>query len=509
MLKGVTQLKRSSTPSYILTLPLLLEQWQKDRLDTDFRVACDIYNSMRRELSNRYNQMLKTKKYRYWYKLFRNSKPRSEQRKEAKKQLADLRAAYRLTGEDVEKDIKKYQHHFKKNIHSAVAQKLAAQLWSAFEDMIFGRGKSIHFKKYDDFTSVEGKNNSTGIVFNNGFVKSNGTAYKALIKERDIYVQQALSCRIKFCRLQKKFIRGHWKYYVQLILEGTPPVKVTQDGEIKRAVGAGRVGLDIGPQTLAVVSDKAVKLFELADKIQNIENELRIINRAMDRSRRMTNRRYFNKDGTVIKRKPGEIRKWRESNHYKELVVKRKELYRKQADIRKQQHNELANYILSLGDEIYIENMNFTALARRAKETTKSEKTGKFKSKRRFGKSIANKAPAMFVSILEKKLNSVGGHLYKVNTMEMKASQYRHDTMTYKKSKLSERTKEVSGYTVQRDLYSAFLLMNSAPTLDKPEQQLCEKTFNNFLVLHSAEVSRLKQLSHTPSSMGIKSIKIA
>ena len=502
-------MKRSSTPSYNLTLKLLPEQWQKDKLDKDFRVACKIYNSLRGELLNRYNQMIKTKRYRYWLETYRKEKPRSERRKEAKAQLESIRKEFRLSSFDFEKDIKKYQHYYKKNIHSAVAQKLAGQLWEAFEAVLFGKGETVHYKKLDDFNSVEGKSNSTGIVYENGFVEYNKVKIKVSIDKSDTYVQQALKSRVKFCRICRKFIRGEWKYYVQLVLEGTPPVKVTDAGELKHYVKSGRVGLDIGPQTLAISSSKTVKLVELADKVQNIENKLRVVNRAMDRSRRATNPSFFNEDGTVIKRKPKEKRKWNVSNKYKKLSQQRKELYRKQADIRKQQHYELANFVISLGDEVYIEDMNFAALARRAKNTTKSEKTGKYKSKKRFGKSLANKAPAMFVSILESKLKSTGGHLYKVNTSEMKASQYRHDTKTYKKSKLSERTKEISGHIVQRDLYSAFLLMNSVPTLDKPDQQLCEKTFDAFLVLHDAEVLRLKENTHTLSSMGIRSIKIA
>ena len=502
-------MKRSTTPSFIITLPLLLEPWQEHRLDTDFAVSCKIYNSLRCEVMNRYNQMVKTKRYRYWLKPYRKEKKGSELRKQAKEQLESMRKEFRLSKYDVEKDIKKYQHYYSKNLHSAVAQKLVEQLWKSFDKLLFGNGQTVHFKRCDDFTSIEGKSNETGIVYANGYVGYNKMRLKVLANTRDPYVEQALRCRVKFCRLCRSFIRGKWKYSVQLILEGQPPVKVTDTGEIKHSIGTGRVGLDIGPQTLAVAAANTVRLVELADKIQNIENQLRVINRAMDRSRRATNPSFFNEDGTIIKRKPNEKRIWNTSTRYKKLAAERKDLYRKQAAIRKQQHFELANYIVSLGDEVYIEDMNFSALARRAKKTTVSEKTGKCRSKKRFGKSLANKAPAMFVSILEQKLNSTGGHLYKVKTKEMKASQYKHDTQTYKKSKLSERTKEVAGQTVQRDLYSAFLLMNSNPTLDKPDQNLCEKNFDAFLKLHTTEIQRLKTLSRLPSSVGIKSIKTA
>ena len=48
--------------------------------------------------------------------------------------------------------------------------------------------------------------------------------------------------------------------------------------------------------------------------------------------------------------------------------------------------------------------MNFKALAKRAKKTEKSKKTGRFKRKKRFGKSILNKAPSKVLTILDRKL---------------------------------------------------------------------------------------------------------
>lgn len=49
-----------------------------------------------------------------------------------------------------------------------------------------------------------------------------------------------------------------------------------------------------------------------------------------------------------------------------------KELYRKQADIRKYQHECLANYIISFGNKVYVEKMNFAGLQKRAKNTEKN-----------------------------------------------------------------------------------------------------------------------------------------
>ena len=49
--------------------------------------------------------------------------------------------------------------------------------------------------------------------------------------------------------------------------------------------------------------------------------------------------------------------------------MNKKELYRKQADIRKYKQECLANYIISFVNKVYVEKMNFSGLQKRAKNT--------------------------------------------------------------------------------------------------------------------------------------------
>ena len=97
----------------------------------------------------------------------------------------------------------------------------------------------------------------------------------------------------------------------------------------------------------------------------------------------------------------------------------------------------------------------------------------------------------MFLDILEQKLKWYGKTLNKVNTWTVKASQYDHCEDTYKKKKLSQRWTTVDGNDVQRDMYSSFLVMNTADDLKTIDKTRCEETFGNFLKLHDAEVIRL------------------
>ena len=54
---------------------------------------------------------------------------------------------------------------FKCHIDSNTAQKIATNLWKAYEKVFYSKGKRIHLKKYGTFESLEGKSNKSGIRF--------------------------------------------------------------------------------------------------------------------------------------------------------------------------------------------------------------------------------------------------------------------------------------------------------------------------------------------------------
>ena len=151
--------------------------------------------------------------------------------------------------------------------------------------------------------------------------------------------------------------------------------------------------------------------------------------------------------------------------------------------------------------------MRFNGLAKRAtfKEGEELNSKGKHKKKKRYGKSINNKAPSKLITIIETKLNYEGLKLYKVNTNTFKASQYNHVEDKYIKKDLNERWNNINGNKVQRDLYSSFLIMNSNKYLKSTNKALCDKTYNDFLVKHNKliEEMEINDIKY-PKSFGIK-----
>jgi len=469
---------------YCVTFPLITEKYQETILNKRFEISRQLYNAVLSKAYKRYKSMIETKKYRQLKEQINNAN--EKEKKLLYKQLNEMYKQYRLNEYSLHEDIQEMQHHFSENIDSFTAQKIATRVWSAFEDLLFGDGEIVHFKKYGELDSLEGKSNKTGIRFKDGFLIWNGLKIPVKIDYNNPYEYQALKDEICYCRIKRRFIKGKYKYYLQIVFKGVPPMKINKDGEVKRHIGNGTVGLDIGTQTIAIVSNVDVKLLELADRVNNIEKEKRRILRYMDRSRRANNPDNFNEDGTI---KKGKL-KWVKSNRYIKAQNKLRELYRKQADVREYQHQLLSNYILSLGNKIKVEEMNFKGLQKRSKKTEKNDK-GKFKRKKRFGKSLANKAPAKLLTILDNKLKYFGEKLIKVNTKEVKASQYNHLSCRYNKKKLSQRWNDLNGIKIQRDLYSAFLIQHVNDDLCNINQEECKRDFERFKILHDKEIERL------------------
>jgi len=487
--------KDNSKSNYVLTLPLNTEIYQEDILNKRFNICRQIYNVCLGEIIKRYNHMRESKEYTRISKL-----PKGKNRN---KQFNDLNKLYNINEYSLHEFVKPMYKHFKDNIDSLTCQKLASRAYSTFEKLMFHTAKKVNFIKYDELKSIEGKWNKSGIRYDikTNLLIWNGLKIPVIIKDNDVYAHMAIQDNIKYCRIKRDMIKGKYHYYVQLILEGIPPIKIHKEtGEIKGQIGTGSVGIDIGTQTIAYSSQYDIKLLELAPEINKIDREIKLLQRKMDRSKRVTNPNKYNENGTIIK---GNKDKWIYSNHYIKIKNIRKELFRKQSVLRKQSHNILANKILNLGDKFYVEDMNYKGLQKRSKNTTINDKTGKFNKKKRFGKSLANKAPSMFLKILDNKLKWNGTQLYKINTYSIKASQYNHITNEYNKKDLSERWNDFGEFKIQRDLYSAFLIMNVNNDLKTINRELCFSEFDKFKLLHDIEIERLKSID---LSNGLKNV---
>ena len=485
----------ASTDSFVLQLKLNTTQADAEYLDKCMESGWRIYNNMVRWCRRQMASLRQNPEYRELHKKRKSAKPK--ERKAISAQLSEIVTSYGLTQSGLESFVKLQQHRFSRYIHSQVAQKIADSVWRGVKAVLYGDGKSLHFRRLEDFCSLEGKQNTTGICFLEDQVCYIKQTIPVKRHKQDgsaswLYEEEALKHRVKYCRLIRKPMGQRYHYYVQLVLEGTSP--------LRHEKGKGRSGLDIGTSTLAVASETQCILAVLGDSVAEIEREQRRILRKMDRSRRAINPDNYHPDGTVKRGR----KKWHNSNNYRRLRMRYKVLCAKRAATLKQWQYEMANKVISQCDTLYVEKMNFKGLQRRSKET-KLRKDGRFARKKRFGRSIQSRAPAQFCTILRRKLETAGGTYHEVNTGIFRASQYNHETDTYHKKKLSKRHNVILGSWVQRDLYSAFLLMNSDDSLEHADRNRCNETFEQFMHAHNACITDIRN-SNTkiPRSFGFR-----
>ena len=431
-----------------------------------------------------YDQLIRTKRYRKVRKLY-GATEEKKKRKVLARQLNEMQKQYHVTWDDCRTSMipigKKY------GIDAIFALTKAEDVWRGIEKCLYANGKTLHFSKYGVLPCIRAKQRNRGIPIS---VKENQLQFKfgkstfgIQLKDRfqsdeihavldylaepeiidkkaiQIFAEKAYcinTYRPCYATLVPRMIRGKYRVYLHLTIEGKAKPKYDRFGSPRHKYGKGMIGADIGTQTVAYTSDTEVGLKNLSERgnsIQTSERKERLLHRAMDRSRRATNPQNYNDDGTVKKGR----KTWRYSNHYKKLKTKHSELCRINAINRQLAINEDANHLRSLGDVFITELKNAGRLMRRAKETTVNSK-GKFNRKKRFGKSIKNRCPSGFQTAVEQKFKASGGIYIEVSN-DYRASQYDHTIDDYIKKKLSERMYKLQdGTEVQRDWYSSFLL---------------------------------------------------
>ena len=501
MKKGVIRMSKSMQEDgrCVLTLPLLVEPYQEHILEKRFKILEHLHNSLVAYELRKLKNLQRTRAYRELEQQIKDT-PR-EKRAPLYGQRQKMLSDSGFSEFAFKDDVTPMQKHFVEHIASHVAHRVASDVWRAFEKHLYHGAKKVHFKRRDTLMSAANQQAGISMSYDGQFFRWNGgrSRNKILLKIRvqhpeTDYEKQMIGKEIKYFRVIRKWMKTRYKYYLQFTLVGQPVQKA-------RPIAPGRVGIDIGTQSIAIASSQSVHLLELANRVNDNHAKLLVLQRKMDASRRVTNPDNYNPDGTIRR---GVKLRWVKSNRYKKLAAQVRELQRKNADIRKYQHTCLANSILALGTEVYVEPMDYKALQRRAKKTTKNAQ-GRFNRKKRFGKSLANKAPAMFLTILEGKLSLCGGALHRVHKWEYKASQYDHLSQQYNKKKLSQRRTVLgNGDAVQRDLYAAFLIMNADGSLARPDQAACDLGYPDFKRLHDQEITRIMNDPHRHlSSFGI------
>jgi len=403
--------------SFVYELPIVTNPMEENQLFTRFNVARLIYNACLQEALRRLNL---AKQSKLWQE-GRNTPP-GEKKSALFREALKLYhfSEYELHG--YVKDLAK-ESWLKEHVDSTVAQKIASRAFQSTNEYRVGNRGKPRFKTIRQFSSVEGKSNVAGIRFKNGSIYWMGMVLKLIYDPCDEVEKHALHHKTKYVRLVRRIVREKVRYFAQLVLEGKPLIKK------KHRVGTAIVGLDIGPSTLAAMSEESAFLIPLNPKAPKKQKKLQ---RALDRSLRKANPDNYNEKGT-----PKKNVKWKKSARYKKKSKKLAEEKRKEA-------GEITNQILSMGNTIKTEKLSYKSF------------------QKQYGRSVARHAPGSMVQTLRLKAANAGGEVIEFSCYKTKLSQSCHNCNQIKKKALSERWHVCScGINpVQRDLYSSFLAIH-------------------------------------------------
>lgn len=414
-----------------------------------------------------------------------------------KSEFNNLYCKYNLTKSEFESATKCFRYKYSDVIYSTWSQKLSDFVYVGIEKYLYGNGKTLHIKKFNEVNLISQKEFNKGFHYDNNKMIVLGEEIEIIFKGTS-YEKESLSHKINYIELKKIEFNNTTEFYINFVLEDAAPKKVTP--------GVGEVGTDPGVSSVASHTDKSCKLEELAPRCKDYNKQIAKLQRRLDQSLRSLNPDLYNEDGTVKKGSKG---KFKYSKNTKYLQRKIRVLYRKKKAYTLCSHNNYLNRLLQEGNVFKVEKMNWQSLAKRSKDTGREEKVSiikgkrvkKHKKRKRFGKSVTDRSPGLLIKRMEEKCNQYDLEFIEVDTFKTKASKFNHKTGKFEEHKLSERTKTIGKNLVQRDLYSAFLIKNTYD--DKIDSKKCNKDFKRFLVLQEEEFKRIKKQKIKNKNFGI------
>lgn len=191
-------------------------------------------------------------------------------------------------------------------------------------------------------------------------------------------------------RKQDKF--GNWIYYAQIVFNGEPYNSHSVRGKDKVLIS-----VDIDALELTATTSKKTLRFDLT-RDNGISDKLSELDRLIESSRRVHNPQNYNEDGTI---KRGRLM-WNNTKTYYKLLGRRRYIWHKLTQNRKNFYGRIINNLLEVGSEFEVHTKDFKALQERIKYN--KETMSWFDSRKSRGAEIMFNAPSEFIRMLDVKL---------------------------------------------------------------------------------------------------------
>jgi hypothetical protein len=440
--------KRSKTPTFLLELPLVVEEGQAKRIRAHLEAGRQFYNAVLSEGQRRLRQMRADPAWQAARALPRTHK------QERQAAFSALRERYGFSDYALQAFAKEARCSWlAEHLEAVLAQTLASRAFRALDRVCLGKSRRVRFKsKSRGLDSIENKRNDTGLRFvlrvsepgKAGYLLWHDEHLAALIDWNDQVVRYGLAHPIKYARLIRRRASSPraegadcqgYRYSVQLALSGAPYQKP------RHPVGSDIIGLDVGPSTIAIVPREAeASLNLLCAELKPDARKLRRLARKLDRQRRAANPEHYDERGRAKKRGKQGLH-WKQSRGYQASRRRKAARERKLKAHRKSLHGRMVHQIVRVGNTIHLEKVSYKGW------------------QKRYGKSVGLRAPGMLIDHLKRTVVSTGGTLIEVPTQSTKLSQYCHGCGQCVRKPLWQRWHECPCGIgpIQRDLYSAFL----------------------------------------------------
>lgn len=427
---------------------------EKDAI-TLFKLANDLRhfgNELSHWVNNNYFQMKRTRQYRNAMKQytkcqkqldgFTKQKNKKEYKfwtnrlEEVKKELTEIREKFHLTWKDLRMkhlELGKTTHYA--YINSIFKLTKAEDIWDGAQKVLFGNGKSLHYKQSNELPIIQAKQLKCGITFNFdkndnliinvGFSKAYNIKQISLelkpIRKDDLFLQDEYARLYDFLRNAKELeynaimeyakdgkiidihricyfsikcelIRGKKRIFLMPTVEGKPCTKkriiknfngtttITKRHHFYNGKEKRRIAFDEGTQSYAFVTSDKVELDNIGERNKKIiktnERKEQLLSRALGRSRMINNQQNY-ENGKIKKGK----KKWHKTKNYIRKQKEHQKLCRANALSKKYAIHELVNRARTYANELVIEPSNFNALKKKAKVSKETEKTKEITTK--------------------------------------------------------------------------------------------------------------------------------
>ncbi|MBI5326989.1 MAG: transposase [Deltaproteobacteria bacterium] len=460
------------TDTFIHEIPLKTTPHDLAVLDVRLEAARNLYNACLRESLLRFDLMRESKHYQMARHL-----PKGKVRNEAFKECRETHGFLEYTLHPFAAKTCK-ACWIGDHLDAFTIQTIASRAFDAVRQYAYGARGKPRFKRRGWLTSVEGKSNASGIRWRDGRVLWSGLTLMPIFDFKDKHGVEAhaLTCRVKYLRLVKRTVIGEPRWFVQLVLEGTPHQKTKND------ISDDTCGLDIGPSTIAAVGEDNAFLSQFCYEVMQPWKDIKREQRAQDRSRRATNPDNYNEDSTAKKGS----RKWHRSSRYKKRQYRIAECQRRLTTTRKKQHGQMCNKVLGLGKNIKTEKLSYKSF------------------QKNYGRSVTVRAPGMFVSMLTRKAANAGGSVEDINIKATKLSQTCICGIVEKKPLKQRHHACICGVQAQRDLFSAYLAKHcSNHILDIHQAKAAWSAAEPLLRRAMSRITETASCGPVPASFGI------